>query len=312
MADWYLKREEEVTGPFTKQELREWYSTGRLSETDRVREGETGYFIPAREIPVFLCDLKAERIQQLQSDKLSPARSRFSLLPILGILAGLVCLALFFLIGSNVIHVEQTRGEARRSRSKYNLKQIGSALLQHHDAQQTFTPGTIIAEDSVPQQSWQAFILPYLDDQRGLYRQIDFKLPWNAPENQRVFKQQVPQYQADWIEEKLSPKGYALSHYVGNEMLLKSNQSFCFREITDGISNTITAVERGAPYKPWGDPANRDKPTNVIGPDKNTLFPGGNHVLFADGRVRFISDKIDRTILKNISTPDGGETIGDY
>ena len=311
MADWYLKRNEQITGPYSDQELHEWYATGRLITTDLRREGETGYFIPAGEIPGFLRELQAERIQQIHFASLPSSRKRLPLLPIIAILIGLPCLVFFILISFNVIHIEQTRGEARRSRSKYNLKQIGAALLQYHDAHQTFPPGAIIAEDDAPRHSWQSLILPYLD-QRGLYQQIDFELPWNAPYNQRVFQQQVPQYQADWIEEKSSPEGYSLSHYVGNEQLLKNNQGFRLREITDGVSNTIAAVERGAPYQPWGNPTNLANPTEIIGPGNKTLFPGGNHVLFCDGRAQFISKDIDPAILKALSTPDGGEPLIDY
>jgi prepilin-type processing-associated H-X9-DG protein len=40
--------------------------------------------------------------------------------------------------------------------------------------------------------------------------------------------------------------------------------------------------------------------------------PGGCNVALADGSVRFISQTIDQTTLRALSTRAGGETIGDY
>lgn len=249
--------------------------------------------------------------QQNRSNLTPHPLKRFSLLIALGFLIGLPCLIFLVLIGFGLIHVEQTRGEARRSQSKYNLKQISSALLLYHDQHNTLPPGAIIAADETPLHSWQALILPFID-QRGLHQQIDFEQPWNHPVNQQAFQQQVPQYLAAWIEQKHSPEGYALSHYIGNEFLLKKNQSVPFGEITDGTSNTITAIERGAHFQPWGAPENLARPIDIIGPGKKTLFPDGNHVLFSDGRVRFLSKDIDPAILKALSTPAGGEVVGEF
>lgn len=221
------------------------------------------------------------------------------------IMAGFFSL-LFILLILLMPNVEQSRGQARRSGSKYNMKQIGIALHNYHDQHQLFPPGAIETAAGTPYHSWQAQILPYID-LNHLYRKIDFNKPWTDPTHQPIFKQEISLYLNPAIQETTSPEGYALSHYVGNELLLKKNASFRIREVTDGLSNTIMAMEIGENFKPWGDPTNINEPVKIMGPGKKTPFRDGNHVLFSDGSVRFVSRDIDPTILKELSTPAGGE-----
>ncbi|WP_417391949.1 DUF1559 domain-containing protein [Gimesia sp.] len=201
----------------------------------------------------------------------------------------------------------QRRKMARQVAASNHLKQIGLGLLLYHEEHQTFPAGATLASNGTPLHSWQTSILPFMD-QTGLFEQIDFEKPWNDPVNQPSFQQQVPAYLVPGTEEKFSPEGYALSHFVGNELLLQQKEGMPLSQITDGESNTIMAVDRGDDFKAWGDPANLARPADVIGPDKKTLLPGGNLILFSDGRVQFVSNQINPRILKALSTPAGGET----
>ena len=63
---------------------------------------------------------------------------------------------------------------------------------------------------------------------------------------------------------------------------------------------------------PWGDPANRRDVTLGINAELNGFggpYNNGAFMLFDDGRVKHISEKIDPEILKALSTPAGGEVI---
>jgi len=71
-------------------------------------------------------------------------------------------------------------------------------------------------------------------------------------------------------------------------------------------------VEIGEDFKPWGDPTSLTVPEKVIGPGRKSPSTGGTHVLLADGSVRFIPEDIDPEILKALSTPDGGDKIGEF
>ncbi|WP_417383049.1 DUF1559 domain-containing protein [Gimesia sp.] len=243
-------------------------------------------------------------VQPTAPDNFTPSASTF-LIILVGCLFAVALLAFLFSPVVEKMKI-QKRNLARQSVSKSNMKQLGLALWNYQKEHQTFPAGATFTKTGTPLHSWQTRILPFVD-QDQLYQQIDLEKPWNDPANQQHFQRIVRCYVVPWSDELKSPEEYALSHYVGNELLLTKNQGIPLSQITDGASHTISAVDRGDHFKAWGDPANVARPADVIGPDKKTLFPGGNLILFSDGHVQFVSNKIDPQILKDLSTPDGGE-----
>ena len=102
-----------------------------------------------------------------------PRRVGFTLIELLVVIAIIAVLIALLLPA-----VQQAREAARRSQCKNNLKQIGLAMHNYHDAQKVFPYG---ANDNwgwdpstVPLRcawNWRVFILPYMD-QTALYNQI--------------------------------------------------------------------------------------------------------------------------------------------
>lgn len=238
-------------------------------------------------------------------------RSRRSLGLLLIVLVSLLLIGFGLPIYQEVSYHFLERSRSRFRITKNNMKQIGLALHNYHETYATLPPGAILSPNGTPSHSWQALILPFLD-QQFLFRQIDFEKPWHASANQEAFQQEVPVYLNPKAKSKTSPDGYALSHFVGNKLVLKSGTDISFEEMHDGTSNTIMAMEIGEHFKPWGDPTSLTEPVNVIGPNKKTLTEGGSFILMGDGRVRFINKIIDPVILKALSTPAGGEEVGEF
>jgi prepilin-type processing-associated H-X9-DG protein len=84
------------------------------------------------------------------------------------------------------------------------------------------------------------------------------------------------------------------------------------KEVTDGESNTLMAGEVKSRFKPWGDPTNWRDPSLGINRSPDGFggpFEGGASFLFVDGSVRFIKNTIDPSVLKALSTPQGGERV---
>lgn len=196
-------------------------------------------------------------------------------------------------------------------RTKNNLKQFGLAFHNYHATYQSLPASALRDDSGQPAHSWLALILPFVDE-NFLFKQIDFHQPWDSPQNQPAFQQRVSCYLNPKLDQTKSLDGYALSHFAGNELVLKQGTRRTFDEIQDGLSNTIIALERADDFKPWGDPDSLARPIDLIGPGKKTNFDKGSFVLFADGSVRFVDPNIDPKTLKALSTPNGGETIGDF
>jgi prepilin-type N-terminal cleavage/methylation domain-containing protein/prepilin-type processing-associated H-X9-DG protein len=96
-------------------------------------------------------------------------------LGILGVLTGLLIPA-----------VQRVRESANRLKCQNNLKQIGLALHNYHDAQGALPPGYRAvgpysdgATDTAPGWGWAAYLLPYIE-QENLYHQLNFHQPVQA------------------------------------------------------------------------------------------------------------------------------------
>jgi len=84
--------------------------------------------------------------------------------------------------------VQQAREAARKSQCKNNLKQLGLALHNYHDAFSQFPPSGCLSPFSTSQQPWsaQAAILPFLDA-GSIYSQINFSRGYHDPVNTSAY-----------------------------------------------------------------------------------------------------------------------------
>jgi prepilin-type N-terminal cleavage/methylation domain-containing protein len=107
----------------------------------------------------------------------SPKRRGFTLIELLVVIAIIAVLIALLLPA-----VQQAREAARRTQCKNNLKQIGLALYNYHDAFKVFPPGYVDQNgnpnltpdnDLGPGWGWASFLLPQMD-QANVYNQINF------------------------------------------------------------------------------------------------------------------------------------------
>lgn len=308
MANWYVKRGSETAGPLTQQRLKELATEGRIKDTDLIRKGEDGSFIEAHQIPGLLPD---EDFETVSSSREPATKNNKSMLFIIAVLGGGGILVVLVLMALLLPAILSARDAARRSHSKNNLKMIAIGIHNYHDTHSVFPPGGTARTDGTPYHSWQTYILPFVDN-APLYNRVDFNEPWSAPQNQTLFQLELPVYLNPQIKDKYTPAGLALSHYMANEKALNENSNLRIRNITDGTSNTILAFEAGDNFKAWGDPTNFGNPVDYIGSGAKSAFRGGSHVMLGDGSVRFVSENIDPGVLEALSTPAGGEIVGEF
>jgi type II secretory pathway pseudopilin PulG len=100
-------------------------------------------------------------------------RSGLTMLEVLIIIGILLCLGIMLLPA-----IQNAREKARRTQCVDNLKRLGRAMHDYHDAHVRFPPSSGVSRDAdgkittVDGWSWQVAVLPYLDKQ-NLYNSLD-------------------------------------------------------------------------------------------------------------------------------------------
>ena len=211
--------------------------------------------------------------------------------------------------------VQKVRAAASRIQCTNNLKQIGVACHNYHDAQQSFPPGYVAAAsyvdgatDTTPGWGWAAYLLPYVE-QDNLYRSIDFSQPL---EQSRVIQTAVTLYlcPADELPETAfaitntalatvataAPSSYAatvgsdasdVADEVGNGVFYRNSRTR-IADIPDGTSNTTLIGDRawtmtrgiwaGAPNRGVTRAGPRNPWSNATGTAPNLVLAHNNWV----------------------------------
>ncbi len=208
--------------------------------------------------------------------------------------------------------VQASREAARRMSCRNNLKQIGLALHIYHDTYQSFPPAYTVDDEGNKLHSWRTLILPFLE-QSALYSEIDLSTPWDSPENRHLSQTVIPIYNCP-SEPNLDPTQTSVMVIVGPGAVFEGANSIRIADLTDGTSNTILIVEVRGSGTNWMEPTDLDLEamTMAINSSPNEMgsyHPGGLQVALADGSVRFISETIDRGLLKLLIIRNDGTPI---
>ncbi|MBN2025067.1 MAG: DUF1559 domain-containing protein [Pirellulales bacterium] len=204
--------------------------------------------------------------------------------------------------------ITEARASAHRMQAMNNLRQIGIAMHNYHEAKKTFPPAAVRDASGKPLLSWRVLILPYVDES-GLFEQFHLDEPWDSPHNIKLLEKMPAAYRSP--ASKLAKPGY--TNYlvpVGPGTVFEGAEGTKIQDITDGTSNTIMLVEASdAAAVPWTKPD--DWPFDPANPAKDLagLYRGFVNVLFCDASARALHNETDPETLRRMFQRNDGKPV---
>jgi prepilin-type N-terminal cleavage/methylation domain-containing protein/prepilin-type processing-associated H-X9-DG protein len=250
-----------------------------------------------------------------------PCRRGFTLIELLVVIA-IIAILIALLLPA----VQQAREAARRTECKNKLKQIGLAMHNHHDIYTALPAGV------TNKASWAGFILSQLE-QNNLYDRLAPRSS-NPDQTQRnngpLSAYLCPSNTSLADTDRISYKGCEESdagtddgplNNLSQAHPITQERGHAFKDITDGLTNTILAGEVQQNWRGWArdsgfqDSSGVDDPVVAAGSALNSpgspgrfgsFHPGGAHFLACDGSVQFVAENINRNVYKSLGSIGGG------
>ena len=231
----------------------------------------------------------------LKADYTAPQISSNALIPTTAIAIGMLLPA-----------VQKVREAAQRTSSINNLKQIALAMHNYNSTYGAF-PAAAICDKKTgkPLLSWRVAILQYIEEE-ALYKQFKMDEPWDSEHNLKLAKNMPKVY----FHPKANKPGDDKTHYrlfYGKGAAFELNKPTQIINITDGLSNTLMAVEAEEPVV-WTNPNDLAfDPTKAL--PKMLSIDGKFSAAYCDGSVRSFKVPIDPEIFKLLIQKNDGKLI---
>lgn len=203
----------------------------------------------------------------------------------------------------------------KRQESMQRLKQLGLALINHHDATRTFPPAYVADAEGKPLYSWRVLILPFVG-QQALYERFDKTKAWDAPENIAISNTAVEAFKSP-ADSSVAANGVSYVAVVGEDFFFTGTKPMRFPDVLDGTANTVSLIECQGIAGSWAAPVDlqaqglRYELGSAAG-QLSSPYPNGLQLLYCDGSVHFLPGDRLSTILPQILTRNQGELPEDF
>lgn len=209
---------------------------------------------------------------------------------------------------------QQMRDESHRRSRMNNFKQLALGMLNYESAKGSYPAAANYDAKGKPLLSWRVHILPYME-QMDLYKQFHLDEPWDSEHNRKLIDQ-MPEFYADpdsTVRQAIGDAGRTTFVVpVGEGLMFGGAEGWKHKDIDDGTSNTILAVEV-VPERAvvWTKPGDwqvdaKDPLAGVRRSDRDYFT-----TVYNDGHGEIHQNDIAADLFRALLTPAGGEVI-DY
>ena len=207
--------------------------------------------------------------------------------------------------------VREASKPAKRSQCANNLKQLAIAMHNFHDRYRSLPPSASYDDKGKKLLSWRVFVLPFVE-QSALYRQFRLDEPWDSEHNKKL----IPKMPAVFACPAANLRAKGMTTYLAplaEKTVFSGKAGVPFKDITDGMSNTIMLVEVDADRaviwtKPDDLAIDFDNPLDGLG----SAHEDGFNAAFCDGSVRWIVKAIDPDTLRLLLMRNDGKSVEDF
>jgi hypothetical protein len=142
-------------------------------------------------------------------------------------------------------------------------------------------------------------------EQRELYEQFHLDEPWDSEHNRTLIAKMPDVFRSPASKHRARDGMATFRLLVGERTVFPGRDASDFKQIIDGLSNTIMAVEVDDEHaviwsKPEGLPFDTNEPATGLGGQ----FEGGFHCLLCDGAALFLEHSIDPQKLRHLILRD--------
>ena len=163
----------------------------------------------------------------------------------------------------------------------------------YHDKYGHLPPAYVLGADGKPAHSWRVLVLEFMGYEE-LFKQYNFKEPWNGPNNRRLADKMPGQYR---VASHANERNKNLTSYVvlvGPKTAFPGDKTVKFKDITDGLDKTILLAEAEGFNIHWMEPRDWDvdkfpiELSDVKKPGFSSYNRRGPCIASADATVRIL------------------------
>jgi hypothetical protein len=233
-----------------------------------------------------------------------------------GLRAGFIGITVIaVLLGLLTASIQNTRQQAIATNCLgLHLGMVDFGIQGYHDAKGSLPPAYLTDANGKPMHSWRVLVLPYLGYKK-LYAQYDFSEPWNGPHNRLLTDPMPQEYRCTAHEFDLHKQTTDFVAVVGPETAWPGATSIQFKDITDGVHQTIVLVEVANSNIHWMEPREMRFDDAIVGVNVDRVkgisstHAGQVSALTAGGHVFFLEKNTPPETVRAMLTIAGGEKV---